>query len=142
MSLFCVASLAQQSLTRIKGKIKASLRVPREAVRDALTETQREAKRSCVFLCKVSSVLKLSHFSRRLLCSYANCYGDEAVAPSYVRFTELLSSSFHCSVLRVLKIISSPRCPGYWTYQAMKMRNTSSQDGSATRPHESASFCR
>ena len=30
----------------------------------------------------------------------ANCYGDEAVAPSYVRFTELLSSSFHCSVLR------------------------------------------
>ena len=31
----------------------------------------------------------------------ANCYGDEAVAPSYVRFTELLSSSFHCSVLRV-----------------------------------------
>ena len=34
----------------------------------------------------------------------ANCYGDEAVAPSYVRFTELLSSSFHCSVLRVLKL--------------------------------------
>ena len=33
----------------------------------------------------------------------ANCYGDEAVAPSFVRFTELLSSSFHCSVLRVLK---------------------------------------
>ena len=35
----------------------------------------------------------------------ANCYGDEAVAPSYVRFTELLACSFHCSVLRVLKII-------------------------------------
>ena len=34
----------------------------------------------------------------------ANCYGDEAVAPSFVRFTELLSSFFHCSVLRVLKI--------------------------------------
>ena len=34
----------------------------------------------------------------------ANCYGDEAVAPSYVRFTELLGSSFHCSVLRVLKL--------------------------------------
>ena len=47
---------------------------------------------------------KLSHSLRRLLCSYANCYGDEAVAPSYVRFTELLSTSFHCSVLRVLKI--------------------------------------
>ena len=30
----------------------------------------------------------------------ANCYGDEAVAPSFLRFTELLSSSFHCSVLR------------------------------------------
>ena len=30
--------------------------------------------------------------------------GDEAVSPSYVRFTELLSSSFHCSVLRVLKL--------------------------------------
>ena len=73
-------------------------------MRDALTETQREAKRSCVFLCKVSSVLKLSHFSGQSLCSYANCYGDEAVASSYVRFTELLSSSFHCSVLRVLKL--------------------------------------
>ena len=64
-------------------------------MRDALTETQREAKRRCVLLCKVSSVLKLSHFSERLLCSDANCYGDEAVAPSYVRFTELLVSSFH-----------------------------------------------
>ena len=47
---------------------------------------------------------KLSHSLRRLLCSYANCYGDEAVAPSYVRFTELLSTSFHCSVLRVMKL--------------------------------------
>ena len=34
----------------------------------------------------------------------ANCYGDEAVAPSLVRFTELLSWSFHCSVLQVLKL--------------------------------------
>ena len=34
----------------------------------------------------------------------ANCYGDEAAAPSFVRFTELFSSSFHCSVLRVLKL--------------------------------------
>ena len=34
----------------------------------------------------------------------ANCYGDEAVAPSYVRFTELFYRSFHCSVLRVLKL--------------------------------------
>ena len=25
---------------------------------------------------------KLSHSLRRLLCSYANCYGDEAAAPS------------------------------------------------------------
>ena len=44
---------------------------------------------------------KLSHSLRRLLCSYANCYGDEAVAPSFVRFTELLSSPFHYSVTDV-----------------------------------------
>ena len=47
---------------------------------------------------------KLSHSLRRLLCSYANCYGDEAVAPSFVRFTELLSSPFHYSVFRFLKL--------------------------------------
>ena len=48
--------------TRIKGKIKASLRVPLEAVGIALYETQREAKRCSVFLCKVSSYLKLPTF--------------------------------------------------------------------------------
>ena len=73
-------------------------------------------------------------------CSVANCYGDEAVAPPFVRFTELLRCSFHCSVLRVLKIISSLRCPGYWTYQAMRKQSTSFQDDSATRPRESKSF--
>ena len=36
-----------------------------------------------------------------LFISVANCYGDEAVTPSFVRFTELLSSSFHCSVTDV-----------------------------------------
>ena len=70
----------------------------------ALLETRREAKRCSVFLCKVSSNLETSHISQNdRFAAVANCYGDEAVAPSFVRFTELLSSSFHCSVLRVLK---------------------------------------
>ena len=43
-------------------------------------------------------------------------------------------TAFHCSVLRVLKIISSPICPGYWTYQAMKKQRTSFQDGCAMLP--------
>ena len=73
------------------------------------------------FLCQVPPIRNFLRFSRRLLCSYANCYGDEAVAPSYVRFTELLGSSFHCSVLRVMKIITGwlidgPNIPGrpFW----------------------------
>ena len=48
--------------TRITGKIKASLRVSMEAVRMALLETRREAKRCSVFLCKMSSNLKLLTF--------------------------------------------------------------------------------
>ena len=87
--------------------------------------------------------LEISHVSQNdRFATMQIVDGDEAVAPSYVRFTELLGSSFHCSVLRVLKIISSLRCPGYWTYQAMKKQSTSFQDDSATRPRESASFCR
>jgi hypothetical protein len=50
--------------TRIKGKIKASLRVSMEAVRMALLETRREAKRCSVFLCKVSSNFETSHISQ------------------------------------------------------------------------------
>ena len=49
--------------------------------------------------------LEISHVSQNdRFAVVANCYGDEAVAPSYVRFTELFCRSFHCSVLRVLKI--------------------------------------
>ena len=36
--------------------------------------------------------LEISHVSQNdRFAVVANCYGDEAVAPSYVRFTELLS---------------------------------------------------
>ena len=121
-------------------KKKTSLCAPIEVVRMTLRETQREEVHRTPLHSVVS--LNFSHSYRRLLCSYANCYGDEAIAPSFVRFTELLSSSFHCSVLRVLKIKSSPRCPGYWTCQAMKKRNTSFRGGSVTRLRESTSFCR
>ena len=70
----------------------------------ALLETRREAKRCSVFLCKVSSNSETSHISQNdRFAVVANCYGDEAVAPPFVRFTELFYRSFHCSVLRVLK---------------------------------------
>ncbi len=59
---YAVISSLLHSQTRIKGKIKASLRVSMEAVRMALTETQREASAYALFLCKVSSVLKLLTF--------------------------------------------------------------------------------
>ena len=49
----------------------------------ALLETRREAKRCSVFLCKVSSNLETSHISQNdRFAVVANCYGDEAVAPS------------------------------------------------------------
>ena len=67
-------------------------------------ETQREASAYALFLCKCRP-FETSYISRGdCFAAMANCYGDEAVAPSFVRFTELLSSSFHCSALRVLKI--------------------------------------
>ena len=67
-------------------------------------ETQREASAYALFLCKCRP-FETSYISRGdCFAAMANCYGDEAVAPSFVRFTELLSSSFHCSVLRVLKL--------------------------------------
>ena len=72
----------------------------------------------------------------------ANCYGDEAVASLFVRFTELLSLVLSLFSSAGFEIISSLRYPVCWTYQAMKMRNTSFQDGSVTRPRESTSFCR
>ena len=71
MSLLCVASLAQQSLTRIKGKIKASLRVSDEAVGIALMETQREAKRSCVF--PLQGVVHLKFPTFRLTIALQHC---------------------------------------------------------------------
>ena len=46
---------------------------------------------------------------KRLYCSYANRYDDEAVASPFVRFTDLLRCSFHfqffeCdAVLRIIK---------------------------------------
>ena len=110
--------------------------------RKCLGRNTKRGKRICAS-CTVSSSVETSYISRDdRFAVVANCYGDEAVAPPFVRFTELLSSSFHCSVLRVLKIKSSPRYPGCWTYQAMKMRNTFFRGGSAMRPRESASFCR
>ena len=124
-----------------QGQNKASLRVPGEAVGIALREHKERRNAFAFSSARCRSRWNFLHFSRRLLCSYANCYGDEAVAPSYVRFTELLSCSFHCSVSG-FEIISSLWCPGCWTYLSMKKRNTSFQDGSVTRPRESASFCR
>ena len=71
-------------------------------------------------LCEISSFQLTS--SAKLVLAYPN-------------FGSLFSSAG-------FEIISSLRCPGCWTYQAMRKRNTSFQDGSVTRPHESASFCR
>ena len=86
--------------TRIKGKIKASLRVPREAV--GLPYRKHKERRNAVaFSSARYRPVEISYVSLGdRFAVVANCYGDEAVAPSYVRFTELLGSSFHCSVLR------------------------------------------
>ena len=82
---------------------KASLRVPREAV--GLPYRKHKERRNAVaFSSARYRPVEISYVSLGdRFAVVANCYGDEAVAPSYVRFTELLSSSFHCSVLRTLK---------------------------------------
>ena len=50
----------------------------------------------------MSSIFETSYISQNdRFAVVANCYDDEAAAPSFVRFTELLSSSFHCSVTDV-----------------------------------------
>ena len=46
-----------------RGHKKTSLRVPKEAVRIALIETQREVKTHARFLCQVSSIMKFSNVS-------------------------------------------------------------------------------
>ena len=65
--------------------------------------TQREASAFALPLLSVAH-LKLPTFQETTALQLCKLYGDEAVAPSYVRFTELLGSAFHCSVLRVLKL--------------------------------------
>ena len=73
----------------------------------ALLETRREAKRCSVFLCKVSSIFETSYISQNdRFAVVANCYGDEAVAPS-IFFQSVFFSSFHCSVTDV-KMVKSP----------------------------------
>ena len=73
---------------------------------ETLLETRREVS-ACAFLCKVSSNLKLSHFSRRPLCS-ANCLSSlrrsADFSPPY-RFNCLWACSFHFSFhdLRLLR---------------------------------------
>ena len=64
----------------------------------ALLETRREAKRCSVFLCTVSSNFETSHISQNdRFAVVANCYGDEAAAPSifvsisYLFFLSLFS---------------------------------------------------
>ena len=128
--------------TRIKGKIKASLHVFWEVVRITLLETQREASAYALYLCKVTSNLKFLTFLRTIALQHCKSLwwrsGCSVLCPFYWVigfFLSLFSSAG-------FEIISSLRCPGYWTYQAMKMQSTSFQDDSATRPRESASFCR
>jgi len=77
---------------------KTSLRVFVEAVGIALMETQREAKRLCVFLCKVPSILKLPTFQqttalqRKLSCRAIARKGVGGLCdgslPAYVPFSD------------------------------------------------------
>jgi hypothetical protein len=83
----------------------------------------------------VSSSVETSYISRDdRFAAIANCYGDEATAPSFVRFTELLSLILSLFSFAGYEIISSPICPGCWTYQVMKKRNTSFQGGCVMLP--------
>ena len=87
---YAVISSLLRGQTRIKGKIKASLRVPREAV--GLPYRKHKERRNAVaFSSARYRPVEISYVSLGdRFAVVANCYGDEAVAPSYVRFTELL----------------------------------------------------
>ena len=107
-----------------------------------LSWNTKRGKRICTFPLQVSPILKLPTFHSTTALQLCKLLwwrsGCSVLCPFYwviLSFLSLFSSAG-------FEIRSSLRCPGYWTYQAMKKQSTSFQDDSATHPRESASFCR
>jgi hypothetical protein len=71
-------------MRKILGRILVSLRVPRETVRDALAETQREAKCSCV--------TKYFLLLKRCWCAARNDGGYDKIITYDIRYRQFRKS--------------------------------------------------
>ena len=89
-------------------KKKTSLRVSSEAVRIALMGTRREANALCVFLCKVSSILKLLTFHLTIALQRKIVYAAGRCPPIF----RLLwcCHSFHFQFHGLRLITENPPC--------------------------------